>query len=71
MPFLQDLDARFRRNLNIWDIGILKVCLFLAGLIVGAYFPEAIRAEMVFVVTVFVIVTAYLLFRFWRKPRVR
>ncbi len=54
------MSRRMKENFTFWDYGFLKTYGFLAGLLVGAFFPLVIKEVAWFIVALFLI----LLFRY-------
>ena len=50
-----------------WDFGILKICLFSAGVILGAYFPQFFLRNIALVWLVFIITYAYIMYKTFLK----
>ena len=57
------------RNLNVWDIGLLKILLLIAGMVVGSYIPSWVRANQWWLIALAIVLYVYLLFRMFRAGK--
>lgn len=55
------------KNLNVWDIGALKIYVLLFGMIIGAYFPEWVMQNLLIIVAVIVLLMIKLLYKVFKK----
>ena len=57
--------ARMHSTFTFWDYGFLKMYGAIAGLVLGAYFPEFVKNNLIWLVAIFLILLfrySYLLF---------
>jgi small multidrug resistance family-3 protein len=59
------LDAA--RKYNMWDYGVLKICLFSLGVVIGAAFPTFFQSIIVIVAVVFTVSYLYLIYKTFGK----
>ncbi len=57
----------FVKKTTVWDIGILKLLVFVTGLIFGAYYSEAVLKCINWWYGAFFVLLALLLYRIFKK----
>ncbi|NQT33318.1 MAG: hypothetical protein HQ594_06590 [Candidatus Omnitrophica bacterium] len=63
---LEDLNKRTQR-LSVVDIGLLKWCMIVIGLIVAKFFPELLQVSYIKLIAIAVILGMKPLYVFWIK----
>ena len=64
---MRELIERTIKSITIFDIGILKLLLFVAGLIVGAYYYEFVLKYAWYFQLAFIVLLALMLYRVFKK----
>jgi len=52
---------------SIWDFGVLKLCVVVFGIIIGAYISTFVKDNLGIFIAIFVVSYAYLIYSFFRK----
>ena len=55
------------KKLSIWDLGILKLDVFLLGLIAGAYISGFVQANVGILFAIFLVLYIYLTHKFFKN----
>ena len=55
------------RKFTVMDFGLLKITLFLLGIIVGVVAADALHGILVLLIIIFIILYATLLWRYFKK----
>jgi putative Mn2+ efflux pump MntP len=55
------------KRMNVWNIGILKIMLAIFGMIIGAYFPEFVKANLRILIAIFVVLWLIIATKFFKK----
>ncbi len=70
MGLYQMILKRMKDNFTDWDYGFLKLYGALFGMIVGAYFPEFVKSNLIIVIIVFtILLVRYMYLLFFKKTR--
>ena len=55
------------KNLNVWDIGALKVCMLLIGMIIGAYAVGFVKSYLWTIIAIIVLLMIKLMLKVFKK----
>jgi uncharacterized membrane protein YfcA len=55
------------KKLTFWDVGVLKLCLVVFGMVLGAYVANFVKQYVWWFVVVFAITYIYLLCKIFKK----